>query len=43
MRHEILNSKNPSISFEQNGNELFNGFLIENWADAFEREIPEHL
>lgn len=36
-RVEILNSKDPSISFPSKMEmSYFNGFLIENWADAFE-------
>lgn len=34
---EILNSKDPSISFPSKMEmSYFNGFLIENWADGFE-------
>lgn len=34
---EILNSKDPSISFPSKMEmSYFNDFLIENWADAFE-------
>lgn len=36
LRRDIKFQRSINFIQKQNGNELFNGFLIENWADAFE-------